>query len=131
MRTNHQTSNRFAGSAVVTSASYGPQTTTLHLQTFAGERIDYTFEDRPHAAGASALSAGNTRPVSVKIPADGEPCTVFVLSPKGPHHAEVTLGAALALHQLGIHTVVEGGLRLNVSCSTRKRAGSQSPSSLP
>lgn len=121
MRTNHQTCNRFAGSAVVISATYEAHATTLRLQTYAGERIGHTFEVRPDAAGAAALTAGNERPVSVKIPVNGEPCSVFVLSPKGPHHAEVTLGAALALHQLGIHAVVEGGLRLGVSCSTTTR----------
>jgi hypothetical protein len=131
MRINHQTCNRFAGAAVVISASYGARATTLQLQTYAGERIGYTFQARPDAATAAALTAGSERPVSVKIPVNGEPCSVFVLSPKGPRHLEVSLGAALALHQLGIHAVVEGGLRLGVSCSTKKRAAFKPASSLP
>ncbi len=129
---NHHASNNFAGSAVVTSASYGAQTTTLQLQTFAGERIEVTLEGTPDPAGAAAVTAGNLRPVSVKILLTGEPCSVFVLSAQGPPYSlEVTVGVALALYQSGVHAVVEGGLKLDVTCSTQKRRGLRIPSSLP
>ncbi|KIC63793.1 hypothetical protein RM50_18355 [Pseudarthrobacter phenanthrenivorans] len=127
---NHDASNNFAGSAVVTSASYGPKTTMLQLQTFAGERIDVVLEDKPDAAGAAAVNAG-LRPVSVKILLTGEPCSVFLLSPQGPHSVDVTVGVALALYQSGVRAVVDGGLQLDVTCSTRKRTGLRFPSSLP
>lgn len=131
MRDYYHASNNFAGSAVVTSVSFGPQTTTLRLQTYAGERINLTLEERPDPAGAAALTVENLRPVSVKILLNGEPCSVFVLSPQGPHYAEITLGTALALNQSGVHAVVDGGLKLDVTCSTRKRAGLRFPSSMP
>lgn len=121
-RRNHpHDSGRFVGSAVIAGASYGPETTLLQLQTFAGEHLAYTINDIPDPAGEAELRRRNVRPISVKIPADGEQCSVIALAPDGPRRSNVTLGTALALHQSGVHAVVDGGLQLGVSCSTHKK----------
>jgi hypothetical protein len=107
---------------VVAGAAYGSRTTLLHLQTFAGEVIDYTVDDIPDPTGAAEFRNNNLRPISVQIRHGGERCSVIALTSKGPRHSSVTLGTALALHQSGAHAVVDGGLTTGVPCSTHKTA---------
>lgn len=122
-RRNHlHGSGRFVGSAVIAGASYGPRTTILQLQTFAGEYVEYTVDDIPDPAGEAEFLRTNARPISVKIQAGGEHCSVIALDPNGPRRSNVTLGTALALHRSGVHAVVEGGLQLGGSCFTHKKA---------
>jgi hypothetical protein len=112
---------QFVGSAVIAGAFYGPRTTTLQLQTFAGQYIEYTMDDIPDPAGEAEFRGSNLRPISVKIQAGGEQCTAIVLASDGPRRSNVTLGTALALYRSGVQAVVDGGLQLGVSCSTYKR----------
>ncbi|MFJ5698666.1 hypothetical protein [Arthrobacter sp. NPDC093139] len=126
-RDHPQDSAQFVGSAVVTGASYGPRTTILRLQTFAGEYIDHTVGDIPDPAGAAGFRSNNLRPISVKIQHAGERCNVIALTSDGPRRSNVTLGTALALHQFGVHTVVDGGLQIGVPCSTHKYAKERPP----
>lgn len=114
----------FVGSATVVGASYGHGTTSLELQTFTGEYIEYSIDAVPDSAGAVELRGKNFRPLSVKIQRGGERCSVIALTPGGTRPTSVTLGTALALHQSGVHTVVEGGLRAEVSCPRPQRSGS-------
>lgn len=110
-------SNRFVGSAVVTGASYGERTTTLKLQTFRGECLGITVDGTPEPAEAAELQQRNLRPISVKIQGGGRRCVAIALTPDGPRCPNVSLGAALALQQSGVRTVVDGGLRAEVACS--------------
>lgn len=107
---------QFVGSAVVAGASYGHGTTNLQLQSFTGEFIDYPFGGIPDPEGAAKFRGNNFRPISVKIEDGGERCSVIVLTSDGTQRAIVTLGIALALHQSGVHAVVEGGLQARLSC---------------
>jgi hypothetical protein len=114
----------FVGSATVVGASYGHGTTSLELQTFTGEYIEYSIDAVPDSEGAAELRGKNFRPLSVKIQNGGERCSVIALTPSGTRPTSVTLGTALALHQSGVHTVIEGGLRAEVSCPRPQRPGS-------
>ncbi|XAS74273.1 hypothetical protein VUN82_10805 [Micrococcaceae bacterium Sec5.1] len=114
----------FVGSATVIGASYGQGTTNLELQAFTGEYIEYSIDAVPDSAGAAELPGKNFRPISVKIQHGGERCSVIALTPAGTRRTSVTLGTALALHQSGVHTVVEGGLQAEVSCPRPQRSGS-------
>ena len=87
----------FVGSATVVGASYGHGTTSLELQTFTGEYIEYSIEAVPDSAGAGELRGKNFRPLSVKIQHGGERCSVIELTPGGARPTTVTLGTALAL----------------------------------
>ncbi|MCP1415555.1 hypothetical protein [Paenarthrobacter sp. A20] len=107
----------FVGSAVVAGASYGEQSTTLELKTFAGENFDFTVPAIPDHAGAAAFYQSSLRPISVKIRQGGEHCTAIALSIEGPRSSSVSLSTALALLHRGVHTVVEGGLHSDVVCS--------------
>lgn len=109
--------NQFVGSAVVSGASYRQRTTILQLQTFAGERLDCALGDVPDLAGAADFAGNALRPISVIIQQGGERCSVIGLTSRGPRRRNVTLGTALALHQSGVHTVVEGGLQKRASCA--------------
>ncbi|WP_163167717.1 hypothetical protein [Arthrobacter sp. Alg241-R88] len=124
-RNHSQDSGQFVGSAVVAGAAYGSQTTVLQLQTFAGEFIDYTLDDIPDPAGAAKFRNNNLRPISVLIQHGGERCSVLALTPDGPRRSIATLGTALALHQSGAHTVVDGGSTTRVPCSTDKTAAKE------
>lgn len=116
---NHlSTSSQFAGSARVDGATYNRRTTTLKLRTFAGEEVDYTVSDIPDPAGAAEFRKTNPRPISVKIRQGGKWCSVIALTADGTQRTNVAPGIALALHQTGVHTVVDGGLLSGVSCST-------------
>lgn len=118
---NHQHGpGQFVGSAVIAGASYGHRATLLHLRTFAGEDLDFAIADTPDSAGAARLRSSIHRPLSVKIEHGGERCSVIALTPSGPRRWTVTLGTALALHQSGVHAVVDGGLRNRVACPTTR-----------
>lgn len=119
--------DQFVGSAAVAGASYGRRTTILQLQTFAGEYIDYTIDDIPDPAAADEFRRDNVRPISVRIQHGGQICSVTTLTSDGTRRSNVTLGAALALHQSGVHLVVDGGLQTGVSCSTRTGAKERPP----
>lgn len=110
---------QFAGSAMVDGASYSRLTTTLKLRTFAGEKVDYTVVDVPDPAGAAEFRKNNLRPISVKIRHGGKFCSVIALTAAGTQRSNITLGTALALHQSGVHAVVDGGLLSGFPCSTR------------
>lgn len=112
----------FLGSAVVAGASYGHGSTILQLQTFAGKYIDYIVGGVPDPVGAAELHSNNLRPMSVKIQHGGKRCSVIALTSNGPRRSSVTLGTALALHQSGVHTLVDGGLQTRVSCCTHRSA---------
>lgn len=114
----------FIGSARVVGASYGHGTTYLELQAFTGEYIEYSIEAVPASAGEVELPGENFRPISVKIQDGGERCSVIALTPGGTRRTNITPGTALALHQSGVHTVVEGGLPAEVSCPRPHRPGS-------
>lgn len=114
--------DQFVGSAVVTGASCDHRTTILQLQTFAGRRLSYSLDDIPDAAGEAEFRRNDPRPVSVKIQQGGQYCSVVTLTSDGMRSSRITLGTALALHQSGVHTVVDGGRQAEVSCSTFKPA---------
>jgi hypothetical protein len=119
-RSHLHVAGQFVGSALVIGASYGPQTTVLRLQTFAGESIEYSVGGIPSPAGAAEFRSYNLRPISVMIQQGGEQCSVIGLATDGPRRANVTLDIALALHQSGVHMVVDGGLRTGVPCSSHR-----------
>lgn len=110
---------QFVGSAVVADATFGDRFSILRLQTFAGERVDYTVPGVPDPAGAANLRNDSFRPVSVKIQAGGEQCSVIALTPNGPQCSSISLGSALELLRCGVRAVVEGGLRTRVPCATQ------------
>lgn len=116
-RKHARSQGQFIGSAAVVGASYRHGTTHLQLQAFTGEYIDYPIDAVPDTLGAVELRRKNFRPISVKIQHGGERCSVIALTSDGTRRASVTLGAALALHQSGVHTTVEGGLPAEVPCS--------------
>lgn len=126
-RNHADDSGQFVGSAVVAGASYGSRTTLLQLQTFAGKFIDYIIDDIPDPAGAADFRDNNVRPISVQIQHGGERCSVIALTPDGPRRSIATLGTALALHQSGAHTVVDGGLATGVPCSTLRTSKERPP----
>jgi hypothetical protein len=111
----------FVGSAVVAGAAYAHGSTILKLQTFAGNYIDYVIGGGPDPAGAAEFASNDLRPISVKIQLSGERCSVLALASDGPRRSNVTLGTALALHQSGVHTLVEGGLQTRVTCSVQTK----------
>jgi hypothetical protein len=114
-------STQFNGSAVVAGASYGPQHTLLHLETFAGECIDYEIGSVPDSHGMAEFLCRDLRPLSVKIQQGGQRCSVVALAAGGARAFNVALGTALALHKSGIRAVVDGGLPIRVPCSTRTK----------
>lgn len=122
--------DQFVGSAVVIGAFYGRRNTILQLETFAGAYIGYTVSGIPDHAGVGDFH-GDTRPLSVKIQHGGERCWVIALTPDGPRRSKVTLGTALAIHQAGVHAVVDGGLPAEVPCSTDRQAKEYRPLSGP
>jgi hypothetical protein len=126
-RNHPHDSGCFVGSAVVLGAAYGLRTTLLKLQTFAGEYFDYTIDSIPDPTGIAEFRSSNLRPISVKIEDCGKRCSVIALSQDGPRRSSVTLSTALALHQSGVHAVVNGGLQLGVSCSTHERVKEPTP----
>jgi hypothetical protein len=120
-----QNANTFVGSAVVTAACYGAGITTLKLHTFAGGDISFTIRCVPDPAGAIEFCT-TQRPVAVKIEQGGERCIATALTTRGPRRLRVSLGTALALHQSGVHAVVDGGLRSGVTCSATKNHAAHS-----
>lgn len=120
--------DRFAGSAVVVGASYGQRSSLLQLVTFAGEYVRYTLDGLPDYEAAAELHR-STSPLSIKIQQGGRRCWAIALTPDGPQRSEISLGAALALHQAGVHAVVEGGQQAHVVCSARRVSGTRTESS--
>jgi hypothetical protein len=111
--------DKFVGSAVVVGASYGQRATVLQLITFAGEYVGYTLDGLPdHEAAAESYRSSS--PLSIKIQESGQECWAITLTPDGPRRSELTLGAALALHEAGVHAVVEGGQKAAIACSAHR-----------
>lgn len=75
-----------------------------------------TFPTRP---GEAEFRRNHPLPISVKIQQGGECCSVIALTSDGTRRSNVTLGTALALHQAGVHAVVDGGRQTEVSCSSK------------
>lgn len=116
--TRPREARQFVGTAIVAGATYGPETTVLQLVTCTGDYVAYTVADVPDHARADGLQRSSL-PLSVKIQESGKRCWVMALTSAGPRRTEVTLGAALALQQAGVHAVVEGGMQADVPCSAR------------
>lgn len=114
--THPRGARQFVGTAIIAGASYGPKSTVLQLVTCTGEYVAYTVEDVPDHASAEELQRSGL-PLSVKIQESGKQCWAMALTSAGPRRKEVTLGAALALQQAGVHAVVDGGLQAHVPCS--------------
>lgn len=113
------TPRQFVGSGVVKAARYDDQSTTLKLRTFAGVHLRYTIACVPDPAGAAEFWTTNSRPIAVKIQQGGKRCTATALTDKGARTSQVSLGTALALHQSGVHAIVDGGQQTGVTCSAR------------